>query len=68
MDSGASSHVTNDANNMQNKQEYHGKETLTVGNSEKLNIYHIGLVKLSVEKRKCLILKETYMFLTLRKI
>ncbi|XP_021897982.1 uncharacterized protein LOC110814734 [Carica papaya] len=25
MDSGASSHVTNDANNMQNKQEYHGQ-------------------------------------------
>lgn len=34
MNSNASSHVTNDANNIQNKQEYHGKETLTAANGQ----------------------------------
>lgn len=67
IDSGASCHVTNDANNIQHKQKHHGKETSTVGNGEKLNICHIGLVKLPVEE-ECLLLKETFYVPEIEKI
>lgn len=59
IDSGASNHVTNDTSNMQHKREYHGKETMTDRNGEKLNICHIGLVKLLVNSEKYLLLKDT---------
>lgn len=59
IDNGTNCHTTNDANNIQHKSIYHDKETLIVENHEKLNICHIRLVKLLVNKKTFLLLKET---------
>ena len=42
MDSGATNHVTADAQNLLTKADYKGKDKLTVGNGSKLTISHIG--------------------------
>ncbi|KAI9178083.1 hypothetical protein LWI28_022537 [Acer negundo] len=57
-DSGASSHVTNDVGNLNQKKEYNGKESLVVGNGEKLNINHVGHAYLSALNNKNLLLKD----------
>ncbi|KAI9182401.1 hypothetical protein LWI28_024967 [Acer negundo] len=57
-DSGASSHVTNDAGNLNQKREYNGKESLVVGNGEKLNINHVGHAYLPSLNNKNLLLKD----------
>ena len=41
MDSGATNHVTTDAQNLSTKVDYKGKDKLTVGNGYKLPISHI---------------------------
>ncbi|KAL5544292.1 hypothetical protein UlMin_008076 [Ulmus minor] len=41
-DSRASTHVMNDASNLNQKQNYTGKESLVVGNGQRLDIAHIG--------------------------
>ena len=41
-DSGASNHVIGDFNNLNQRVEYHGKETLNIGNGDQLDITHIG--------------------------
>lgn len=60
IDNGTSSHVRNDVHNMQHRQKYHGKESFTIGDDEKLNICHIALVKLPFNKENYLLLKETF--------
>ncbi|KAJ0035020.1 hypothetical protein Pint_25237 [Pistacia integerrima] len=42
MDSGASTHITNDLNTLSLKSEYQGLEKVTVGNGQVLNITHYG--------------------------
>uniref|UniRef100_A0A803NLU9 Retrovirus-related Pol polyprotein from transposon TNT 1-94-like beta-barrel domain-containing protein n=1 Tax=Cannabis sativa TaxID=3483 RepID=A0A803NLU9_CANSA len=41
-DSGASKHLTADANKLQTKTEYEGKELITIGDGSQLPISHIG--------------------------
>ncbi|KAF7841251.1 Retrovirus-related Pol polyprotein from transposon TNT 1-94 [Senna tora] len=41
-DSGASNHLTNNADNIQQKQPYDGGETVRIGNGKGLEIHHIG--------------------------
>lgn len=42
MDSGATSHVTRDYNNMAQSSDYGGMEQVVVGNGNALNISHVG--------------------------
>lgn len=67
IDSGATSHVTNYANLVDQKMEYSGKEALMVGNGEKLHISHIGNSHLHCIK-EYLFLRTSSLFLALRKI
>ena len=50
--------MTNDAANLNQKQDYNGKESLIVGNGEKLGILHVGDSILTVSNNKNLILKD----------
>lgn len=57
MDNGASAHITNNLANLDNRAQSYGKEQITVGNSEKLNVKHIGITSLPC-KRQNLKLKD----------
>ena len=41
-DSGASNHITSDAQNISQRSDYTGNDKLIVGNGAKLNISHVG--------------------------
>ena len=56
--SGASSHATNDAGNLNQKQPYDGNESLIVGNGTTLNILHIGQTTLPALNNRTLLLKD----------
>ncbi|TXG52359.1 hypothetical protein EZV62_021528 [Acer yangbiense] len=57
-DSGASSHVIGDSNNLTQKSDFHGKDTLMVGNGQKLSIAHTGFAQLPIRNRKNLLLNN----------
>ncbi|KAJ0106301.1 hypothetical protein Patl1_17588 [Pistacia atlantica] len=42
MDSGASTHITNNLSNLSLKSEYQGPKKMTMGNGQALNITHYG--------------------------
>uniref|UniRef100_A0A803PM38 Integrase catalytic domain-containing protein n=1 Tax=Cannabis sativa TaxID=3483 RepID=A0A803PM38_CANSA len=55
---GASNHITSEINKMNLKEEYNGKEKVTVANGNRLPIHHIGLGSLQTLSASPLILKE----------
>uniref|UniRef100_A0A803QD60 Integrase catalytic domain-containing protein n=1 Tax=Cannabis sativa TaxID=3483 RepID=A0A803QD60_CANSA len=57
-DSGASNHITSDSASMTQKQEYGGKEKVTVGNGTQLSISHLSNGILYTDSGQQLVLKE----------
>lgn len=55
LDTGASHHVTNDANQLQQKNKYHAKTKLVVGDGNCLPIHHIGNIVISANHRPLLL-------------
>lgn len=58
VDSGASNHITNDVNTLQQRMDYNGKANLIVGNGERLNICSVGNAWVSSNNSKELMLKD----------
>lgn len=58
IDSGASSHITNDSGKLLDFQPYFGSEELLVGNGNGLKIKHIGSVLLATYSHKPLLLNH----------
>ena len=58
IDSGASSHITNDSGKLLDLQPYFGSEELLVGNGNGLKIKHIGSVLLATYSHKPLLLNH----------
>lgn len=59
LDSGATNHMTNDANQMRDKVDYKGKAQVMVGNGKTLPITHIGINSVStLQPNRSLILKD----------
>uniref|UniRef100_A0A803PHM7 Retrovirus-related Pol polyprotein from transposon TNT 1-94-like beta-barrel domain-containing protein n=1 Tax=Cannabis sativa TaxID=3483 RepID=A0A803PHM7_CANSA len=57
-DSGASNHVTSEAANLNQKNKYNGKDSLIVGDGNKLSIKHIGSGFMPTDDGSSLVLKE----------
>ncbi|KAI9198055.1 hypothetical protein LWI28_009229 [Acer negundo] len=57
-DSGASCHVTNDTGHIGQRTEYNGKQTLIVGNGDKLSIVHIRDSLMHTHNNRTLLLKD----------
>lgn len=58
LDTGASLHVTNDINQLQHVNKYHGKTRLTIGNGNSLHIHHLGTTVINTNGNRPFLLKN----------